>query len=417
LHILVEPSTYDLRNAGDLAMQQVAVTRVANLWPDASILVLTDVPDELSEYGTNVHPLDAGGRRAWLTRAMEQIERRRPAPLDLLRRLAGTLSGSGRGDRDASTQAREFVHVISTASLVVVSGMGSITDAFPCYAASLLKTLELATRAGIPTAMMGQGMGPLRDDRLRHLARAVLPNVDLIALREVRASYPLLRELGVSPDRILTTGDDAIEIAYHRDPPPFGTLLGVNLRAAYYSEVGADSVAPVKSGLAESAHRLAASLVPIPISHVPGEEDALTIAQVVGEHGLRADATPAPADIDAVVERIRRCRVIVTGSYHAGVFALAAGIPVVALARSTYYIDKFLGLADQFGGGCDLVVLEEPDIAGRLVAAVDGAWREAERVRPKLLEAAARQIQLGHVAYRRVCELVQRRHDGTWRRT
>ena len=33
----------------------------------------------------------------------------------------------------------------------------------------------------------------------------------------------------------------------------------------------------------------------------------------------------------------------VTGSYHAGVFALAQGIPVVGLLQSAYYEQKFIG--------------------------------------------------------------------------
>ena len=415
MHILIEPSDYVLRNAGDMAMQQVAVTRIASLWPGASIFVLTDAPDELPRYSSGVRPLDAGGRSAWLTgAAIAGATPPLPLSLDLFRSIASNLSLAGmrrrQSERHARIQARDFAQLLSSASLVLVSGMGGITDVFPDYALGVLKTLELATRAGIPTAMMGQGIGPLRDESLRRFAGSILPDVDLIALREARSSYPLLHDLGVLGDRILTTGDDAIEIAYRRDVTTFGKAVGVNLRSAFYSEVGAELVDPVRDGLAESARRHAAPLVSVPISHVPGEEDALTIARILGEHGQGAGPVPLP--LPAILEHIRSCRVMVTGSYHAGVFALASGIPVVALARSTYYIDKFLGLADQFGGGCDLVILEEPDIADRLVAAVDRAWREAESVRPRLLEAAARQIQLGQMAYQRVYELVQQRHGG-----
>lgn len=40
--VVVEPSDYVLRNAGDMAMLEVAVTRLADSWPDASVLVLSD---------------------------------------------------------------------------------------------------------------------------------------------------------------------------------------------------------------------------------------------------------------------------------------------------------------------------------------------------------------------------------------
>ena len=48
LTIVVEPSDYVLRNAGDMAMMQVAVTRLSNRWPDAEIAVFSDAPDRVA---------------------------------------------------------------------------------------------------------------------------------------------------------------------------------------------------------------------------------------------------------------------------------------------------------------------------------------------------------------------------------
>jgi polysaccharide pyruvyl transferase WcaK-like protein len=56
--------------------------------------------------------------------------------------------------------------------------------------------------------------------------------------------------------------------------------------------------------------------------------------------------------------------VVVAGSYHAAVFALSQGIPVVALVKSPYYVNKMVGLGDQFGAGCEIVRLDEGDVAG-----------------------------------------------------
>ncbi len=76
-------------------------------------------------------------------------------------------------------------------------------------------------------------------------------------------------------------------------------------------------------------------------------------------------------------------------------FALAQGIPVVALVKSPYYVNKMAGLRDQFGIGCELVRLDEGNVPGRIRAAIDRAWAEAERVRVPLLQAAAEQIERG----------------------
>ena len=54
-----------------------------------------------------------------------------------------------------------------------------------------------------------------------------------------------------------------------------------------------------------------------------------------------------PCDPRAIIKRIGRCRVVVTGSYHVAVFALSQGIPAICLANSEYYEIKFRGLADQ----------------------------------------------------------------------
>ena len=85
---------------------------------------------------------------------------------------------------------------------------------------------------------------------------------------------------------------------------------------------------------------------------------------------------------------------------------MAQGIPVVGLARSAYYVHKFTGLADQFGTGCQVVLMDDPRFPEVLSEAIEKAWRSAEHVRGALLEAADRQIKAGHAAYNRICELV-----------
>ena len=79
------------------------------------------------------------------------------------------------------------------------------------------------------------------------------------------------------------------------------------------------------------------------------------------------------------------------------------------LAHSDYYVDKFFGLAELFGPGCQVVApgndLGAP-FATMLGAALDTAWSNAEEVRPALLGAAERQIELGRAAYRAGAALV-----------
>jgi Polysaccharide pyruvyl transferase len=171
----------------------------------------------------------------------------------------------------------EFTNAVTNADLVIVTGMGGITDAFPEYAANLLETLALAVRCRRYVAMVGRGFGPLHTPKLVARARVVLPQIDFIGIREDRASLPLLLSLGVASDRVITTGDDAIEMVYRLRRDSLGEGLGISLRIADYSGVDKSLLEPLRRILrdATQAHRI--PMVPLPIARVPGEADVEAI--------------------------------------------------------------------------------------------------------------------------------------------
>jgi polysaccharide pyruvyl transferase WcaK-like protein len=419
VRILIEPSDYVLRNAGDMAMLHVVVTRLSSLCPTASIQVLSDAPELLPQYAPNSRPLASTGRRGWLADGMlrgplwERLSARNPGTIPRLERTLRVrlpaLARALRQRRGLFTQEMQvFLSAVMTADLVVVAGMGGITDAFPEYAHGVLETLSLAQHYGVPTVMVGQGLGPIVDRDLWKRAAAVLPRLNFISLREGYAGVPLLRRLRVPADRIMVTGDDAIELAYRARSQQSGRGLGINLRAAGYSGIDMELVRRLGEVVRESAAVHHAALVPVPISSVPGEEDLSTIAAITADY---PDVMPAaaPASWVDVFEQIRCCRVLVTGSYHAGVFALAQGIPSVCVARSQYYVDKFVGLADQFGEGCQVIQLGESGTAPGFVDSVGHLWDNADVLRPVLLAKASAQIALGHTAYDRIRALLDTR--------
>ena len=418
INILVEPT--ELLNAGDTAMLQVAVARLREYWPDAVIHVFGDKPELVLKHCLGVFPLDSRGRHLWfeecflelrsfrvlpnsvkatLRRGEHYIRSRWPSLAKLLLRFRL------RGDDVARREINHFLNCVSKANLIFACGMGGLADDFPDFAKELLGTMDLGARSGARTAMVGQGIGPMRNAALREYAGNVLPRIDLISLREQKTGLPLLRSLGVSGDRLLVTGDDAIELAYHKRPERLGGLLGINLREAHYSSLDAGLVEDVRRIIVDCARRYMTRLVAIPISLAPGESDADTISELIGE-SERLSVEIAEIDTPLkVIDQVRQCRVVRTGSYHAAVFALAMGIPSVALANSTYYEHKFLGLQDQFGAGCQLVLLDQPRWREHLQAAFEQAWASAERDRSHLLSAARRQIELSRAAYDHVYEL------------
>jgi len=100
------------------------------------------------------------------------------------------------------------------------------------------------------------------------------------------------------------------------------------------------------------------------------------------------------------------CRVVISGSYHAAVFALSVGVPVLGLAASQYYVEKFEGLSALFGGGCETVRMDRDGWPGNLQHRISTAWANSETLRAKLLTAAERQIGLGRAAYQKLHDIV-----------
>jgi polysaccharide pyruvyl transferase WcaK-like protein len=412
-------------------MLQVAVRRLRTLWPQATINVITESAYLLRLYCPEAQPIVVAGRygrlpgfiNAYVPRPIAQsvLSLRAKAwnTYPNQARLASQLikkvshrsrAGQAAPARDESAAAvalppPQVLEAIHQSDLVVATGGGYLVDGFD-HAFVVLNTLQTAIELGKPTAMLGQGIGPVSEPTLLAKAQQVLPLVDLIALREQRASLPILKQLAVDLNRVITTGDDAVELAYQSQPADLGTGIGINLRLASYSDVQHDEVNLLRQVLHRVAAKYHAPLISLPVSQVVGESDSQAIRQLLAGYRNTVDSWEQLSAPATLIQRIATCRVVVTGSYHAAVFALSQGIPVVGLAKSNYYKGKFLGLADQFGTGCHVVLLDDELLPARLEEALDAAWSTAKAVRPQLLAAAKQQIERGHTAYRRLGALL-----------
>ena len=417
LRVFIEFGSYHCLNVGDLAMLQVVVARLRKRYPQATVHVTNAAPERLRRACPDViavmpEPSENRGDQGYLPASVRRVVTsgplRRPRLRPLRRVLASTTARPPYQREPDGGSHGDVLEVLREADLVLVSGGGAMTDAFLPHPLMILDRLELGTLLGKVTAMVGQGIGPIGDPLLAARMRAVLPSVDLIALRERRAGAPLLQTFGVSPERLHMTGDDAIELAYEHARISDGTNLanavGVNLRRAEYSGVSPELAMMVAEVLGDHARRRASELLPVPISHHPGESDATTLGAILGGDGGAALQTPLE-----VIEQVARCRLVVTGSYHAAVFAVAQGIPAVGLSGSAYYADKFGGLADLFPEGCSVVALDAPDARERLAAAVERGWDQATATRTALLSAAERQVDASRAAFMSLESMVDQR--------
>jgi colanic acid/amylovoran biosynthesis protein len=411
MRVLIDPGTSNCRNLGDVAVLQAAVARLRAFDRHVDLQVFTANPVELQRHCPGVFPADELGRREWIA-AEFGLEREPPGPpgrpVDRIRAL---IRRARYGGRPGAHTAAGLAKQMDEADLYVVCGQATLTDADRRHALCLLRTASLAHARGIPVAFFSQGIGPLADPAILELARTVLGSAAVIGIREDRVAGPLLEHLGVPVHRVFRTGDDAVEAAYAARPAAPGNSLGVHLRIAPLAASSPAVIERLRPVLQESARTRGAAMIPLPISHHRdgGAYDPATIRALLAGYDDASDGgvkTDTPA---RVTRSAGRCRVVVTGAYHAAVFALAQGVPAICLGQSEYYLQKFRGLQDGFGPGCQVVRLDEPELPTRLREAIDGAWAEADSLRRPLLEAAEHQIASARAAYAAL-----RRHlDGT----
>lgn len=414
MRIIVDPSTLDCLNVGDVAMLQAAIGQLRRQWPDAVIQVFTNDPEAIARHCPSVLPLAHCGRINWLSdrdflgRVHHYLPERASRVLirfkrDIRRRSPGLLAtamfAKMRLMRTDDRPLHAFMAALHQTDLYVVSGAATMNDKAKAFARLVLATIEIALNRGIPVALFSQGIGPINDPELLDQARRLLSRVTLIAVRESLYGPALLKLLGVSPQRVLVTGDDAIQMAYEERTNGDGQGIGVNLRVSRSSEVDSSLIEVVRRVLHKAANKYDAPLIPLPIALHAAADDPKIIRQVIGGMNEQSDDTYSYDRPSHVIAVCGQCRIVVTGAYHAAVFALAQGIPAVCLSGNANYSEKFMGLADQFGTGCDVISVNGSHFGEQLREAIDQAWSRAAAQRMPLLAAAARQIELSNAAY------------------
>jgi polysaccharide pyruvyl transferase WcaK-like protein len=397
VRILVDHDGYDLLNLGGVAMLQGCVARLRQQWPHAEIKVIAHAPARLEQYCPGTTPI---GRTFADSPYVQAFPRKVRLGSEQLWRIAGPplCNRLGREDhRDGSP--RTAIEAVRWADVVVAAGGGYLTDTWWWHAAGVLSLLDLSQRLGKPTAMFGQGIGPLRGRAVRAMASRVLPGLAAIGLREEVTSLGLAVSCGARRDVMWVTGDEAIELI--PDTAPAGAnALGFNIRAADYSGIGRQTAATIGRHVVAAAHELGTPIMGLPVSRYASTPDRAAIGECL-KHG-DASIDVALPDLSSPAELISAsasCRAVVTGSYHAAVCALAQGVPAVCLSKSRYYDAKFVGLNALFPEACQAVSLTEHDAARSLRQAIVHAWELPAAARSAARAAAASQRASARCAY------------------
>ncbi len=438
MRILLDQAVHDHRNVGNNALLEAALGRLRSFWPDARFDVVSIAPHFCRTYWPGVQPVSPWGlqpREDRLTRLHGRVPRAVWRQLFEVRETLGQysrrlrpvkgLGSKSSGARDGFRGGRTSLGSAGTrrsAGEAVEDAMSRAMDAYDLYAPTgggymcdsdkrfllpLLDRIEAAASRGVPTVLLGQGVGPLRDAELRARISEVLPLAEWVFVRESLLAPALLESLGVDGRAIVTTGDDAVELAYAARPWTPGNGIGLSLRLASYTKVTGEHL-----GLIGNAVRLVAEKYDAPVIAVPIDANDADLCHIRRSlRGVRHARFPARR-FETPLEVIRRagsCRVMVSGTFHGAVFALSQGIPVVALSNSDEYLIKISGLAAAFGfRGCQIVELGNPRAGEKLAQALESLWRAADDLRPELLMEAQRQIEMAKAAYEKVRGLARR---------
>lgn len=395
MRILVDQSSYDLLNIGDVAMLQSCVARLRSQWPDAEIMVIAHEPQRLASYCPGTIAI---GR----TFADRPLFRSLPKKLRLMldqawKMAAPYFTGRLRAARKPAGRPRTAIQAVRQSDLVVASGGGYLADMWWWHAVGVLSLLALAQRLGTPTAMFGQGIGPVGRRALRAQARMVGPELKVLTLREDRKEAAT--SLGIPAAAVRLTGDEAFELAVSQDVSA-GRSLGVNVRVAAYARVDRGTAARVGDAVLAAAADLQAPVVGLPVSRYPADSDLAALRALFPPGDSRVG--PALEDIaspEQLIAAVGRCRAIVTGSYHVAVFGLAQGVPAVCLTRSPYYDAKFAGLQASFPQACFVISLAGAGAAARLLPAIVQAWHLALPDRAAARDTSERLRNAGRACY------------------
>lgn len=352
----------------------------------ASITGVSSTPAETaSRYGIEAvpaldfSPASTGGREG-------QLERRR--------RVLAAADGD-RSALPASDTAWQAIEAIRASDAFAVAGGGNMASLWPMHVFERSTLAELARRAGKPYVVTGQTIGPVLDGDDRALVAELLSGAELVGLRE-RASFELVRTLGVPESRLTATIDDASFVGVATDAAApaagTGTTAATAAPATPYCAVSlsAHVGAADRTLFAEAVARLLDRVVDetglevVFLAHwaslrADDERGDSLLHRAVIDRMMRPARVEPTTDTPAAARFAREAALHLTSRYHPAVFAVAAGVPTVGIAVDDYTTVKLTGALANFGQSS--VVSAEQVLAGSADRIVLDAWGARDAVR------------------------------------
>ncbi len=255
----------------------------------------------------------------------------------------------------------------------------------------------IAERLGVPLVMSGQTIGPIAGLRDDYWAGRLMRSARAIGVRDRGYSRAQLERLGVAPGRIFELADDALRV---ETGEPDSGLCAVSVHSNHGARRNPNVRVSVRAIVA-SAPDLRFEGIPHCFNRSGGDDPEFM-------QPLVAVRSVPDVDIAAQVEAVRlataRAGCGVVRRYHAAVFMLGAGRPVVSLVRDEYEHAKHHGLLQSLG---------LDGLLGHFV--VDLRASSPLVARDRFIELRARQVELGAIIREHVADACAR-SEQAWMR-
>lgn len=274
-------------------------------------------------------------------------------------------------DRELGPVGRRWRARIDGSRAVVISGAGGITDEFALHGVvGWSAIVRRAQRSGLPVALIGQGIGPIVDQRTRNEVRMMLESADLVTLRD-GASLEVIRSLGYEGEAVVTAdwaialdvGDsDRIQARHLASEVTGGReYLAVSFHdRATIGKGGRRALVEVMTDIASQAQEHGLAILGIANCTNRGRtDDRIYMRRLFDElpSSVASSCRVMESVLSAPVARAMfgDAKAVVATRYHPIVFSLAEGTPAYGLSFDPYY-DQKLGGALGWYGEADHVV-------------------------------------------------------------
>lgn len=271
------------------------------------------------------------------------------------RTLSEVRSLIARGRDSAAQSSSGLLAELATSDGLVIAGGGNLNATWPEHVYARVLLLEAAGSWGIPAVVTGQTLGPALTRRQSDLLGPALASARSVGVRE-SASATRAIELGVAPERVDLSPDDAMVMAL--DPglrsvapgqPGDGSIAGRDIVISIGP--AADEHPERLAGIAQEVAALQrqSSLHLLAVPHVTSTQGGVAVDEQIAlalSGMLPSDValdTAVVASTQDVVEATKSAALVIATRYHAVVFALASGVPVVALYDDEYTRTKVDG--------------------------------------------------------------------------